>query len=170
MLSLKVCSFVAVKYHLIDWLKRPVPLNHSINHISCDALLCSVLRHWNAYFPKLIVSNKRNCNSYIHFSVIVWYTFVYKNILYVIHCCAETDVIFSGKALVLLCLHITVDLVTLWYRRLTAQRCYAQKICFRENCKTWRSCVPLCGHVTFVQPTLVLTITIIDKITIIPMM
>ena len=32
------------------------------------------------------------------------------------------------------------------YRWLTAQRYYVQKICFRDNRKTRRSYLPLCGH------------------------
>ena len=40
---------------------------------------------------------------------------------------------------------------------------------FRENRKTRRAHVRLYGHVTFVQLTPALTMTIIDKITIIPM-
>jgi len=47
---------------------------------------------------------------------------------------------------------------------------YVQKTCFRENRKNTRSHVPLHGHTTFVQPTPAPTVTIIDHITIIPMM
>ena len=44
-----------------------------------------------------------------------------------------------------------------------------RKTCFREN-RNVPLARPLCGHTKFVQPTPVLTMTIVDKITTIPIM
>ena len=45
-------------------------------------------------------------------------------------------------------------------------QCMSRKAVFKKTAKIQRSCVTLCGRMTFVQPTPALTTTIIDKITI----
>ena len=61
------------------------------------------------------------------------------------------------RTLVTMCLQPTLNIMTMVK---TAQRYYVQITCFRENCNTQRSYVPLWGDATFVHSTLALTMTI----------